>query len=169
MRKPSKRRNSDAGCGSPQPLQSKNVGIDTLDLDQDFSTDGCEQRRRRHYRSHLPAEVRSEIARHNQRARIPTDPHPDNVALVGPRQPFDGYPSVFEWVKSYADEMRQRKATSGTGFVAWIASETLADRIERQLEDLARHPDRPIRAKTIRQLRRVLAMMKADLLQTRPF
>jgi hypothetical protein len=104
----------------------------------------------------------------NTFARIPTEPHPDNLKLVI-TLPRECLPNVQEWLKAHIAEGRARAAASNTGFVSWIGCEDLARQIEARLEDLARHPDRPLRPITLKRLRVALESMLEDLPKTRPF
>lgn len=104
----------------------------------------------------------------NTLGRIPTEPHPANVASYEAyRELYPDRIDVLAFLQERLAEIRERKPS--TSFVAWCGCEALADLMRSRLEDLARHPDRPISVKAIKQLRRALGTMLADLEKTRPF
>lgn len=121
---------------------------------------------KRRYRSKLSAGQRSEIARRNQRARIPTEPHPYNLKLVGPPRLIEGRP-LREWLKGRMDRLRSQPFIWS---VAWFGWDSLAGMIGRRLRDFARFPgERPVQPATVRKLKRALAAMQRDLDASRPF
>jgi hypothetical protein len=104
----------------------------------------------------------------NTLARIPTEPHPSNVAShEAYRKLYPDRIDVRAFLLDRLADIRERKPQ--TSFVAWCGCEALADAIQKRLEDLAKHPDRPLGPKAVRQLRRALIAMRIDLETTRPF
>jgi hypothetical protein len=91
------------------------------------------------------------------------------VALVGPSRGFEGFPSVQQWLKARVREIRARQLQSDANFVSWIAGETLAERMRRFLDSVARHGDAPVSPKTLARLRLAVEAMERDLPKTRPF
>jgi hypothetical protein len=84
--------------------------------------------------------------------------------LVPEHRRIDDFPA---WLRAKVAHLR--RAQPRTSFIGWCGCEALARVIQDKLEDLARHPDRPISPKAIGQLRRALATMQSDLDESCPF
>jgi hypothetical protein len=108
----------------------------------------------------------------NKRVRPETwpHPHPDNIALVGPREPFEGYQSVGEWLAAKIARMRARDPQTGSLFL-WWGLMSLCDHLDSRVEGLARRRAgrAPVRPATIKKLRAARDALRHDLEETRPF
>ncbi len=108
----------------------------------------------------------------NTRRRRPPSwpkPHPDNIALVGPQQPFEGFPSVREWVQAKISTVRSstRSTVNTFAYWSWMA---LYDYVEKRIEGFLRHPvDQPVSPATIRKLRRLMTAIRRELDDSRPY
>ena len=125
---------------------------------------------KRAYRHKLSREERSEIARRAAAARIPTEPHPDNLKLLSSEYPrrFDGLP-LGDWLRQRLERAATRKNPRAS-YYAWCGWLTTCEQLEKRVADCARHPtNQPISAARLAQAQLLLADLKRDLEDNRPF